>query len=192
MKNAFKITGPTCSMTVSSERFGQFEFLFDVEDLPRISVFDWHIHKNGKNFYAGSNLRSYPTAPGAILLHRLITSFEWPIVDHVNNNSLDNRKINLRRASIKENCRNGVSLDLSSGYKGVQLSRDTRRAKPFSAKIKVDGKYQYLGRFATAQEGALAYNEAAVKYFGEFACLNVIEDSPTSDTYSESSLPLTQ
>ena len=36
----------------------------------------------------------------------------------------------------------------------------------------VKGVYHYLGRFRNIEEATKAYDEAAVHYFGEFACIN--------------------
>ena len=57
------------------------------------------------------------------------------------------------------------------GYKGVTWRND--RSKWRSC-ITVGGKRLYLGLFETAQEAALAYNVAALKYHGEYAKLNEV------------------
>lgn len=56
-------------------------------------------------------------------------------------------------------------------YKGAYFSREKRK---FYSKIKVDYKSIHLGYFPTEEEAALAYNQAAIKYHGEFARLNTI------------------
>lgn len=62
----------------------------------------------------------------------------------------------------------------SSKYKGVDFNKNR---KFYRARIAVNYKRIYLGVFSTQEEAALAYNEAAKKYFGEFAVLNVIENN---------------
>jgi hypothetical protein len=89
-------------------------------------------------------------------------------VDHINHNRLDNQKFNLRVCTKEENQYNAVlRKDNKSGYKGVYLKGDK-----WYTSIVYAGKQIYLGRFLTAKEGALAYNEAAKKYYGNFAKLN--------------------
>ena len=95
-----------------------------------------------------------------------------PMVDHKDRNPLNNQKENLRPATKAQNARNfKLPVHNTSGYKGVCFSK---HACLYEAKIQVNRRTVYLGRFSTKQEAALAYNEAATKYHGEFACLNVI------------------
>ena len=102
-------------------------------------------------------------------MHRLVINApDGLYVDHINGNPLDNRKDNLRLATHAQNTRNRkVSINKQVPYKGVRKSHNR-----FSAQIHGDGKWVYLGNFKTAEEAAIAYNNAAIKYFGGFARLN--------------------
>jgi len=89
------------------------------------------------------------------------------LVDHWNNNPLDNRRCNLRLASKITNAQNSkLSSRNTSGYKGVY-----RSFKKWAAEIKVNKQKIRLGRFDTPEEAYQAYCEAALKYHGEFARL---------------------
>jgi hypothetical protein len=91
-------------------------------------------------------------------------------VDHINHNTLDNRKCNLRVCTQEENCRNRTKMTNSkSKYKGVGWNTEMNK---WIAKIVSKGNRIHLGVFADEWEAALAYNEAAKKYYGEFAYLN--------------------
>jgi hypothetical protein len=112
----------------------------------------------------------------AYLAHRLAWFFThgvWPTedIDHINGVRSDNRIINLRPASRKENIRNGRSRILTSKYKGV--SWDKSRDK-WVAYIKFDDKSKNLGRFDNEEDAAMTYNKWASEKFGDFARLNEI------------------
>lgn len=103
-------------------------------------------------------------------LHRLLLGVNDPklIVDHRNGNTLDNRRCNLRVCVQVNNSRNRSKSKkkYTSKYKGVYWNRG------WVSQIRVNYKAKYLGTFKSEEDAALAYNKAAVKYFGEFAKLN--------------------
>ncbi len=79
-------------------------------------------------------------------------------IDHINRNRLDNRRSNLRAASLILQAQNHrVQKNNKSGYTGVQFhSRD----KEWVANIKIDGKYKHLGYFKTPEEASKVYQAA--------------------------------
>lgn len=106
------------------------------------------------------------------LLHRFIFENPPAEIDHINRNKLDNRLCNLREASRSQNGANKTTpITNSSGYKGVTWHA---KDKKWNARIKKDKKGKHLGGFNTPEEAAIAYNNAAIKLFGEFACLNEV------------------
>lgn len=104
----------------------------------------------------------------AIWLHREIAKTPvGKITDHINGNSLDNRKANLRWCSHQENLRNSkLRKDNSVGIKGVRLRKPWGT---YYTTIRVDGKYKWLGSFRTKEAAGEAYAKAAIKYYGKFA-----------------------
>lgn len=107
-------------------------------------------------------------------VHRLVwllETGEWPeYLDHKDRNKLNNRFENLRPASANENGYNRkVSCNSSSGFKGVTwVAREQR----WQAAIRVNGRRIYLKRHKTADEAAAAYNEAALRFHGQFAAVD--------------------
>jgi hypothetical protein len=92
--------------------------------------------------------------------------------DHINHNTLDNRRSNLRIATSSQNQGNAQKhKSKSSPYKGVSWSKRSGR---WLVHITIDGKQTYVGSFPpdAAIAAALAYNDAASLAFGEFASLN--------------------
>jgi hypothetical protein len=96
----------------------------------------------------------------------------WPRrqVDHRNCVKDDNRWANLRLANNHQNgCNRAKQRNNSSGYKGVYKNKQKWRAK-----LQLKGRTIHLGSYASLQQAALVYNQAALKHFGEFAHLNQI------------------
>ncbi len=95
--------------------------------------------------------------------------------DHRDGNTLNNQKYNLRNCTRAENEHNkNVNINNKSGYKGVSYDKIRNR---WIACIMINGKNVFLGRHETAINAARAYNEGAIKYHGEFANLNVIDEN---------------
>lgn len=104
-------------------------------------------------------------------LHRLVARARpGEIIDHINGVRTDCRRANLRKVSRAQNLWNrGPARHNKSGYKGVSYCRDTGR---WRAEIRVNKRRVHIGRFFHPEEAALAYDQAALKYHGEFAKLN--------------------
>ena len=93
-------------------------------------------------------------------------------IDHINRVKHDNRIENLRSCDHVPNC--GNTAPRVHKYKGVTFCKATGK---WRAQISPNGGHRCLGRHATIEEAALAYNIAATEFYGEFAYLNVIEDA---------------
>ena len=104
------------------------------------------------------------------LAHRIVWllkngSFPPPglVIDHINNDSLDNRPNNLRLLSFSENTANAkLSRRNSSGFRGV-----SRAGKKWRAAIGINGRTKYLGVFENILDAANAYNRAAMRVWGQ-------------------------
>jgi len=105
-------------------------------------------------------------------MHRQVIHIPKHMVcDHINRNGLDNRKPNLRPATVSQNLCNRAKRKTKtrSKYKGLEWDKTQRRWK---ARIQLNGKKINLGSFTNEIDAAKAYDKAAKKLFKEFACLN--------------------
>lgn len=143
--------------------------LVDNEDFDEINQYNWC-------FAEGYAVRTV-TVSGKRKnqrMHRLITNCPDGFdVDHINHDKLDNQKSNLRVCSTSENLRNQKmrTYAKSSRYKGVCFYKQDGN---WQAHIRLNGKRKHLGYFTNEIDAAIAYNNAAIAMFGEFALINVI------------------
>ncbi len=149
------------------------KFLLDPEELEKVSGFGWRTRSNR------SAQARYVVAPlveivdgkklsTTLQLGRVIMGLgrgDPRVIDHINGDTLDNRKANLRVCTNAENIRNRCrDKDNASGFKGV-----TCEGKKWLAQIFHNGRGYRLGRFSTPEEAHAAYCAAAVRFYGKFA-----------------------
>lgn len=141
-------------------------YIIDNEDAEEIGKYLWSADARG--YAKTSSNKKNP--PFSSYLHRIVMKpSPNEQVDHINGNTLDNRRCNLRIVSNQQNQMARHKVVGKSGYKGV-----IERNGVFRASIKFNGKKIQLGSYKTAQKAARAYNQAAVVLFGEYAVLNEV------------------
>lgn len=158
---------------VESSKHGEKEVIIDTEDWDKVKQYHWHINLNGNNFYVVTDICNIE-GHSILRLHRLVLNLldNKIEIDHKFHNTLDNRKENLRICTHKNNSRNVKRFKNNvSGYKGVYWRKDTKK---WQVSIRYGNKLIHLGYFTDILEAAKKYNYAAIKYFGEFACLNEV------------------
>lgn len=141
--------------------------LVDDEDYDLLIQYKWYFSSHG---YA-----VYKTRSKFFYMHRKIMgASSSQLVDHKNFNKLDNRKENLRLCNKAENQRHQRKRanKTTSKYKGVYLNK---RNKNWVAQIAINGKSVNLGAYVSEEAAALAYNEAAIMHYKEFAELNNLD-----------------
>lgn len=141
--------------------------LINDDDYSKISGFTWYLLHRGRKYHAVT----YPEQGTTVYMHHLILPLteDGKTVDHKDGNGLNNSQENLRYATKAQQMANRGH---GSHFKGVFQQKSGK----YFAQIRVERTSIYLGQFNSRENAAKAYNEAALKYFGEFAALNILED----------------
>jgi len=137
----------------------------------KVSIDDYEVYCHAKWFLSNNGYATAYICSEYQKIHRLVVGIFGQtkmVVDHINMDKLDNRRENLRVCSRGKNNQNtGPRKGNKLGVKGVRP-----RYGGFSARISFNNKQIYLGSYKTLEEAADAYDDAAKKYFGDYAKLN--------------------
>lgn len=142
------------------------EVMVDDDDFDRLADFKW-IHA-GRGYAIRSKMTNRVVTRE--YMHRVIAgASKGQTVDHVNGNTADNRKQNLRICSHGENLQNR-----KVGKKHLKGIWKMPCGIRWRAMITAGKRRHYLGVFDSELDAAKAYNEAAVRLHGQFARLNPV------------------
>lgn len=164
--------------------------IVDPQDYDRLAAFSWYASKSRRTWYAQcsgrldidlgkrrhiSMHREVMSLPAVSKVEpsngQILGAFDDRFVDHQNHNGLDNRRSNLRIATLAENSfnRRKTSASSTSRFKGV--SWDKREAK-WRVQGRLNGRQATIGYFDIEEDAAKAYDAWAKQAFGQFAALN--------------------
>lgn len=143
-------------------------FYVDIEDYELIKNYRWHQNSQGYIQTSKNNKQ--------IKLHNLIMNNtpnkKSSLVDHINHDICDNRKINLRIVTASKNIMNThIHKNNTSGVRGVVWHI---RDEVWEAYISYQKKRIFLGRYHNFDDAVKARKEAEEKYFGEHSYDNSI------------------
>ena len=143
-------------------------WLFDLEDYEIIKPYYW----NNKDGYASAKDTDNNTT---ILMSRLIMGLKTKdkkYVDHINHDTYDNRKYNLRVCTNSQNNMNrGLQSNNKSGITGVCWNKNKNK---WEAQIYLNGKHIHLGLYIKKEDAIDARKKAEKEYFGEYRYNNSI------------------
>lgn len=150
----------------------QEQCLVDPQDADLVARHFWRLSKPGTRWrYAVTTIRGK-----RVPMHRMILGvLPGILIDHINGDTLDNRRANLRVISNAANIQNQHRSRGKSQFQGVAYQAD--RIKPWRAQIMRDYKRVNLGNYATEIEAAAAYDVAAVRMFGPGAKQNLQKEA---------------
>ncbi len=150
-------------ITFTSKTHGSYTTIVDDIDYERLKSLNsmiWSIVKKRGKIYFSKNF-----CKKRIELHRWIMGEpEGKYIDHIDGNTLDNTRKNLRICSNATNLRNANHLrpNNTSGFAGVWLNK---RENKWEAEIKVNYKKVWLGKFSDIKDAIKARKKAEIKYF---------------------------
>lgn len=141
---------------------GQFAIVDD-DIYDELIKFKWHAQNNKYGFYASSWITGTKQKRH---MHRMVVNpTDDMMVDHINGDTLDNRKENLRECTNQQNQFNSRrSSNNTSGYKGVTFDRGR-----WKAQIIIKGVHTHLGYFDCPKKAHECYCQASSKHRGDFS-----------------------
>lgn len=155
---------------INSKKYGKQVVLLDNEDYERLQKhkhkLELRYDKTIKGFYVQFKVKPFGiTKKNGKEMRRTIPLYRWIMncpkhlqVDHINHNTLDNRKSNLRKVTCREN--NCNKRNNKSGFAGVRWHSQGNK---WNARITIKGKEKSLGMFKTKEEAI----EARIKALKE-------------------------
>ena len=149
-----------------------YEAIVDDEDFEELSKHRWCAHSARsptKEYVYAMRGISAGGKNRCIKMHRQIMGHpEGKFVDHIDGNTLDNRRCNLRVATHSQNIANSTLRNQKlSEFRGVFRQKNRWRVL-----IRSEGQGHYLGSFISEIAAANAYDQAARRLHGQFARLN--------------------
>ena len=151
--------------------------LVDDEDYKTLSKRPWYLCDPKKGFpYARTTIRreqdslTIKSKNETVKMHRLIMDAKkGEFVDHIDGNTLNNVRSNLRICSIQQNNMNRKSNHNSKfKFKGIRMTH----GKYFVAVIGINGIQIPTNTFATEEDAAKAYDVLSIFYHGDFGRTN--------------------
>lgn len=131
--------------------------IIDLDDIDKVKGYKWAL-SHGYVVSGKNNIR----------LHRLIMDCpDDMVVDHENNNPLDNRKDNLRICTQQQNMMNrSIQSNNTSGITGVNWDKSRNK---WRVQIALNKKHKTLGFYENIEDAIQVRRQAEIDYFGEFA-----------------------
>lgn len=167
MKNDIVEVGETARVQLANGHVA----IIDSDAIGLVAPYRWHSSSaKRKHRYAMCRVMRDGKAAN-VFMHRLVIDAPpFVQVDHINCDTLDNRRINLRLCSHAENVRNSIRVGANrEGYKGVW-----RHGRGYYASIQRGTDKVRIGPFSSPQLAAAAYAGAATILFGEFARFDLL------------------
>lgn len=158
---------------VSTTKYPVQFAIIDAKDVEKVAKHKWCMSLSKRWNEGGANLYPVARINGVLVrLHRFIMNAKkGQIIDHINNNGLDNRKCNLRFVTPAQsmwNTKRKKKSNATSKFEGVCRPSSGNLKNPYFAKISINGQTKNLGSFATEKEAHDIYEKEAKRIKGEY------------------------
>ena len=167
VKNRYEVRGDVTAIFLKSAKYGKKETVISTEKLPKVKSFSgtWSLkwNRNNNAFYCQGHIRGRGENR-TIQLQRLITDCPADkVVDHIDNNGLNNKDDNLRIVTNGENGQNrkGAPKNSKTGIRGVCWCK---REQKWRASIKINMKHKHLGYFENIKEAEKTVINARIEH----------------------------
>lgn len=167
-----KTTAVMKKIVVNSAKYGEKEIFVDDADYLELIKYKWFVVKMPKTFYAVRFIY-WGYKQKSIYMHRHILGLTKrnELGDHEDHDGLNNQRSNIRISNHLNNQHNKApKLGSSSKFVGVHWHK---RDKKWQAAIAVNGRQTHLGLFDNEIQAAVVRDNAAKKYYGESAYINI-------------------
>lgn len=147
------------------------------EDYEFLSLFKWYARKSSSQ-YIHAVTTIWDKEAKKILkvrLHHMIAGYPGKgfVVDHIDGDTLNNCRDNLRLCTPSQNQQNSKPRRGSSRFKGVSWCSAKRKWK---SAFRWNGEHYYVGSFDAETDAAIAYNEMVERICGPYARLNQVPE----------------
>lgn len=143
--------------------------IVDAEDHFSLTFYKWSAFydKKSRNFYAVRTLKKNGKSTTIRMSRQIMNTQKGMHADHINHNTLDNRKLNLRNCTPSQNYMNSKTYqNNTSGTTGVAWNKERKK---WHSLITVNKNIISLGFFKDKSDAIKARKKGELKYFGEFA-----------------------
>lgn len=179
IKNRYKIIDDCTTIIYLKNRNGDiFESCLDTEDLNKLSAYNYSFYPNWdaavQNYYARATTylgkgENGKYKYGAVFIHRIVTGVEdGYYVDHIDHNTLNNKKENLKITDMEVNTKNrlGANKNNKTGHRNVcyVTSKGVYRVQ-----LQVNGKHTFFGDYTDLEEAVECAKNARKLYYPKYS-----------------------
>jgi hypothetical protein len=174
MKNKYKIIDDTVIIDLERRNGEILECKVDLEDIEKLMAFNYkwypNFYKNNRSYYAksteylGLDSNGKPKYKIHSLHKFLVDAPKGHHVDHINHDTLDNRKSNLRVITHNQNLkhRKGANRNNKTGYRNVSYSESEGK---YIVQLYLNNKNTILGKFNDVHEAGTFAEKMREKYY---------------------------